>query len=131
GEQSLNIIANAGFVGLDHPGRAYLAMAVYYRHSGLSETELAPAIHGLASERYRERARTLAAIFRVAYLVSASMPGVISRTRLVRSGKVLTLQFPPELEMLAGGRLERRLKQLAGLCGLTAEMATEPSGDED
>src|SRR6185312_8498934 len=32
GEQSLNIIANAAFVALDHPGRAFIALAVFFRH---------------------------------------------------------------------------------------------------
>jgi exopolyphosphatase/guanosine-5'-triphosphate,3'-diphosphate pyrophosphatase len=32
GEQSLNLIAHGNFVGLDHPGRAYLAVAVFFRH---------------------------------------------------------------------------------------------------
>src|SRR5262249_54695618 len=37
GEQSMNIIAHAAFVGIDHPGRAFLALSVFYRHAGLSE----------------------------------------------------------------------------------------------
>ena len=130
GEQSLNIIANAAFVGLDHPGRAYLAMAVYYRHSGLAEKDLSPAIRQLAPPRYLERAKLLAAIFRVGYLISASMPGIIPRTRILRSGKALVLELPKDLAMLAGGRLESRLKQLANLCDLTAKMRIdgEPDG---
>jgi len=125
GEQSLNIIANAAFVGLDHPGRAYLALAAYYRHSGLSESELAPAIRKLAPRRYRERARLLAAIFRVGYLISASMTGIIPRTRIARSGDRLQLILPEDLSMLAGGRLEARMKQLAGLSDLTSEIVIE------
>ena len=70
GEQSLNIISNAAFVGIDHPGRAYLALAIYYRHAGLSDEELGPGVRELAPLRYRESARALAAAFRVAYLVS-------------------------------------------------------------
>lgn len=122
GEQSLNIIANAAFVGLDHPGRVYLSMAVYYRHSGLSESDLSPAIRALAPRRYQERAKVLAAIFRVGYLISASMPGIIPRTRIVRSGKALVLELPSDLAMLAGGRLEGRMKQLGNACGLSAEI---------
>ena len=122
GEQSLNIIANAAFVGLDHPGRVYLSMAVYYRHSGLSESDLSPAIRALAPRRYQERAKVLAAIFRVGYLISASMPGIIPRTRIVRSGKALVLELPADLAMLAGGRLEGRMKQLGNACGLSAEI---------
>ncbi|TIX17164.1 MAG: exopolyphosphatase, partial [Mesorhizobium sp.] len=35
GRQSLNIIAHASFIGVDHPGRAYLALAGAYRHDGI------------------------------------------------------------------------------------------------
>ena len=35
GEQSLNIIANAAFVGVDHPGRTFIALAVFFRPVGL------------------------------------------------------------------------------------------------
>ena len=87
GEQSLNIISNAAFVGIDHPGRAYLALAVYYRHAGLSDEELGPGIRELAPLRYRERARALAAAFRVGYLVSGAVEGVLPRTTLRRSGR--------------------------------------------
>ncbi len=117
GEQSLNIIANADFVGTDHPGRAFLALAAYYRHSGLSDSDLGSGLRELATPRYRERARALAAILRVAYLISASMPGVLPKTAIRRQAKMLQLLFPNELGSLAGGRLEARFGQLAALGG--------------
>ena len=84
GEQSLNIIAHAAFVGIDHPGRAYLALAVFFRHVGLlHDDELSPRMRELASTRMLDRARVLGAALRVAYLVSASMPGVLPHTPLV------------------------------------------------
>jgi exopolyphosphatase/guanosine-5'-triphosphate,3'-diphosphate pyrophosphatase len=44
GEQSLNIIAHAAFVGIDHASRAFLALAVFYRHVGLSLDQASPRI---------------------------------------------------------------------------------------
>ncbi|MHA1190170.1 MAG: Ppx/GppA phosphatase family protein, partial [Alphaproteobacteria bacterium] len=125
GEQSLNIIANAGFVGTDHPGRIFLALAAYYRHSGLSDDELGAGLKELATPRYRERALALAAIFRVAYLISASMPDVLPKTVIRRQGKMLQLEFPNELASLAGGRLEARFTQLAALGGYSALIRIE------
>ena len=52
GEQSLNLISNAAFIGVDHPGRAYLALANFYRHEGLIDEALSPHIRELASTRY-------------------------------------------------------------------------------
>ncbi len=32
GEQSLNLLAHAALAGIDHPGRVFLALAIFYRH---------------------------------------------------------------------------------------------------
>ena len=77
GTQSLNIIAHASFIGVDHPGRAFIALANLYRHEGIFDETLAAEMKALASPRYVERARVLGAMLRVVYLLSASMPGVI------------------------------------------------------
>jgi exopolyphosphatase/guanosine-5'-triphosphate,3'-diphosphate pyrophosphatase len=125
GEQSLNIVSHASFVGIDHPGRAYLALAIYYRHAGLSEEELGPGVRELASLRHREGARALAAAFRVAYLVSGSVAGVLPRTALHRSNGALQLILPRELADLRGPRLDSRLRQLAALKGLSPAIVIE------
>jgi exopolyphosphatase / guanosine-5'-triphosphate,3'-diphosphate pyrophosphatase len=117
GEQTLNLIAHAAFSGIDHQGRAYLALSVYYRHAGLKEEHLSPRIRELASARTLDRARVLGAALRVAYLVSAAMPGLIDRAPLVVEGGVVVLRLPGPLKQLAGERLARRLKQFGKLLG--------------
>src|SRR6516162_2411679 len=62
GEQSLNIIAHGGFSGIDHQGRAYLALAVFFRHVGLvMDDDLSPRLRELVSTRLLDRARVLGA----------------------------------------------------------------------
>jgi exopolyphosphatase/guanosine-5'-triphosphate,3'-diphosphate pyrophosphatase len=117
GEQSLNIIANAAFVGIDHPGRAYLALAVFFRHVGLIDEELSPRLRELASTRVLDRARVLGAALRVAYLVSASTTGVLPKTPMVVERGRLVLRFENGLKTLAGERVFVRLRQLARLIG--------------
>jgi exopolyphosphatase/guanosine-5'-triphosphate,3'-diphosphate pyrophosphatase len=117
GEQSLNIIAHAGFVGLDHPGRAYLALAVYFRHVGLVDEELSPRLRELASARILDRARILGAAMRVAYLISAAMPGVLPRAPMQVTGRRLMLRLDGSLAPLASERVFARLKQLGRLIG--------------
>jgi exopolyphosphatase / guanosine-5'-triphosphate,3'-diphosphate pyrophosphatase len=117
GEQSLNIIANAAFVAVDHPGRTFLALAVFFRHVGLGDDELSPHVRELASARMLDRARVLGATLRVAYLVSASMPGVLPHTPMVVQRGKLKLKLPGKFSALAGERLFNRLKQLARLIG--------------
>ena len=118
GEQSLNVIAHAAFVGIDHPGRAYIALAVFFRHMGLlHDEELSPRLRELASTRTLDRARVVGAALRVAYLVSASQPGVLPRTPLKVERHRLVLKLEGESAALAGERLFSRLKQLARLVG--------------
>jgi exopolyphosphatase/guanosine-5'-triphosphate,3'-diphosphate pyrophosphatase len=114
GTQSLNIIAHASFIGVDHPGRVFLALATAYRHEGVFTDTIAPALTGLVSDRYLERARILAAMMRVVYLLTASMPGVMPRLRWEkRPGGVLALVIPAALINLYGERPAGRLAQLA------------------
>ena len=51
GEQSLNIISNAGFVGIDHPARIYLGLTAYFHHQGLDDVGLSEQIKALATDR--------------------------------------------------------------------------------
>jgi len=125
GEQSFNLIAHAAFIGIDHPGRAYLALANFYRHEGLIAEALSPRIRELTSTRLMERARALGATLRVAYLVSGAMPDVVSHTRVETRGRALTLILPSELAPLGGARVLRRLGVLAKLAGLEPAIVVE------
>jgi exopolyphosphatase/guanosine-5'-triphosphate,3'-diphosphate pyrophosphatase len=117
GEQSLNIIAHAAFVGIDHSSRAFLALAVFFRHVGLVDDELSPRLRELASARMLDRARVLGAAMRVGYLISAAMPRVLSQAPMqVQHGR-LVLKLRGDLAALAGERVFNRLKQLARLIG--------------
>jgi exopolyphosphatase/guanosine-5'-triphosphate,3'-diphosphate pyrophosphatase len=123
GTQSLNIIAHASFTGIDHPGRAFIALANLYRHEGIFEETLAPEIKTLASPRYVERARLLGAMLRVVYLLSASMPGIIPRLRWERrADDALVLVIPASHASLYGERPATRLAALARISGKKLEL---------
>ena len=103
--QATNIVTHGAFVGVDHPGRAFLALAVVFRHQG------AEGEHDFAA-------------MRVAYLLSASMPGVLPQTPLrARHGR-LTLTLPAPRADLVSDRLMNRVKTLARLLGLEAAVET-------
>jgi exopolyphosphatase/guanosine-5'-triphosphate,3'-diphosphate pyrophosphatase len=118
GEQSLNLIAHAAFVSLDHPARAFLALAVYFRHVGIThDDELSPRLRELASTRLLDRARVLGAAMRVAYMVSASMPGVLPCTPMKVEKQRLVLRMGGQYAALGGERVFGRLRTLARLVG--------------
>ena len=117
GEQSMNIIANGAFIAIDHPGRAYLALSVYFRHAGLNEEELSPRLRELATSRMLDRARVLGAAMRVAYIITAGQGGVLPKTPMrVKRGKLI-LKLPGRYSRLASERLYNRLRQCARLVG--------------
>lgn len=123
GTQSLNIIAHASFIGVDHPGRTFIALANLYRHEGLFDDAAAPEILRLATPRYLERAKLLGAVLRVVYLLSASMPGVIPRLQWrPRPGGGLALVVPASHAALIGERPDGRMQQLARLIGKPLEL---------
>jgi exopolyphosphatase/guanosine-5'-triphosphate,3'-diphosphate pyrophosphatase len=118
GEQSLNIIAHAAFVGIDHPGRAYIALSIFFRHEGISPEKASARLKSLAGSRLFERARLLGALMRVAYPVSVAMEGVLPKVPLIARGTQVVLQLPQSLAPLANERLMGRLKALAKLLNL-------------
>lgn len=122
GEQSLNIIAHAAFIGIDHPGRAYMALANFYRHVGLVDEALSPRIRELATTRLMERARILGSALRVAYLISAAMPGVMPRTKVAREDDEMILKVPADLQALDGERLRKRFNQLGRMVRLSTRI---------
>ena len=123
GTQSLNIIAHASFIGVDHPGRLFLALVNAFRNDGVFNDAIAPELKALATPRHVERARLLAAMMRVVYLLTASMPGVMPRLKWAkRDSGALALVIPSDLAGLYGERPVGRLAQLARISGRKLEL---------
>ena len=128
GEQSLNLIAHAGLSGIDHPGRIFLALAVYYRHIGADEGDagdLSTRLTTLVTRRLQKRARIVGAAIRTAHLLSIGMPGVIDEMKLIYEGDKLVLRIPAAYAGLEGERLSRRFEALAGLVERRPELRVE------
>ncbi|NLQ06747.1 hypothetical protein FLX35_01020, partial [Cylindrospermopsis raciborskii LB2897] len=81
-----------------------------------------PRIRELVGVRLLDRARILGAAMRVAYLVSAAMPGALPRRRLAVEDRRLVLTLSGELGGLAGERLSNRLPSSVTVEGLTAKV---------
>jgi exopolyphosphatase/guanosine-5'-triphosphate,3'-diphosphate pyrophosphatase len=112
-ERSLGMISQAAFVGVDHPGRLFLALAIYYRYEGPDGEGLSAGYERFIGEGAGERARQLALLFRLAYILSAAMPDLLPKIGLAINDKTLTLRFPRKLADLIGERVEKRLAALS------------------
>lgn len=126
GEQSLNVIAHAGLSGIDHAGRIFLALAVYYRHVGGGDEgrddDFSGRLRLVVSKRAQKRARIIGLAIRAAHMLSIGMPGVIDETRLFYEGQKLVLTIPKTYSALDGERLRRRFGALAALLAREPEI---------
>jgi exopolyphosphatase / guanosine-5'-triphosphate,3'-diphosphate pyrophosphatase len=120
GLQALNIISHGTFTGISHPGRAYIALANYYRFEGLCDDGATSPLATIATPRLLTMAKLLGGLLRVVYLFSASMPGIVP-CLAIRPAKAadLDLEFvaPAGCSDFAGERLDGRLQQLSKLTG--------------
>lgn len=125
GEQSLSVVAHAGMAGIDHPGRVFLALVVFFRHTGPGYTannNLPAQLMGILDKRAQSRARIIAAAIRTAHMISIGRPGTIDETPLSFADGRLVLSLPKVHSELDGERLRRRFATLARQIGRNAEV---------
>jgi exopolyphosphatase/guanosine-5'-triphosphate,3'-diphosphate pyrophosphatase len=125
GEQSLDLIAYAAMTGVDHPGRAFLAMSVYFRHVGPDEEEdgeLATRLAELVDKRMLKRARIVGAAIRTAHMISIGQAGLIPDIAPNYERDRLVLTIPPAFAALDGERLRRRFQALGDLLDRKTEI---------
>ncbi len=125
GEQSLNVIAHAALVGVDHPGRLFLALAIYFRHVGPGEQtaeELSVRLKKAIDRRALKRARIIGAAIRAAHMLSIGMSGIIDETELSYDKNKLVLTIPQAYANMDGERLSRRFETLGTLLERSTEI---------
>ena len=118
-ERSLGMISQAAFVGVDHPGRVFLALTIFFRYDGEAMRE---DMTRLLDDRHVERAHLISSLFRLAYILSAAMPGLLPKIGLKIAGKSLVLTLPNKLKDLMGERVEKRFGELAFEMELTPKL---------
>jgi len=121
-QRSLGMISQAAFVDIDHAGRVFLALTIYYRYEG-EEEGMTTSLARLVDDKTLERARLLSEVFRLAYILTAAMPGVLPKIGIEVDGtRNLMLRVPRKFADLMGERVEKRLDALAGQMGRTAKV---------
>ena len=117
GDQSVDMVAYSGLVGIDHPGRAFLAEAVAIRYMGLKRKTAYARVLALAGKKLNSRARLLGGYFRLVYPLAAASPGILPRIAFSVSAGTLELRLPRDLAPLLGERVSSRHDQLAAEAG--------------
>lgn len=128
-EQSLDTVVNSALVSIDHPGRMYLALSIFHRHSGLGsarDKSIPVQYAEMIGERLMLRARVIAGAVRTAHMISVGMPGIVDETQLAIEDGRLVLTLAAAHGMLDGERLQRRLASLAKLLNLKSSVVVGP-----
>jgi exopolyphosphatase / guanosine-5'-triphosphate,3'-diphosphate pyrophosphatase len=119
-ERSLSMISQAAFVGVDHSGRVFLALTIFYRYEG---EDCDDDLNRLLDDESSSRAHLLSNVFRLAYILSAAMPGMLPKIGLTLGDtKTLILRLPKKLADLMGERVDKRLQGLAAEMGRTGRV---------
>ena len=116
---------NAGFNSISHEGRAFLALVTFHRYQGLGPKKKPPDTARLAREESRKLARVLASLFRVIYLFSGAVEGVLPRLQFIRNdSEGLMLVVPGELADMLGEKPLSRIEALGRELGESIDVQT-------
>lgn len=119
-DQALSTVAYSGLSGIDHPGRIFLALSIYYGHAGSATSvpeHLSAQLRNRLSRRAHKRAKIIGAAIRAADVLGLGKPGIIPSTPITYQDDKIVLSLPGEHAQLDGERLRRRFKNLAALLG--------------
>ena len=121
GMQAANQIAFGVYSGIDHPGRVFAALTVFYRNEGLVADKNAPEIISLATPDIIYRAKVLGAFMRISNLFCASNSGILPETYWSMEEGCLSLNIPEKYQDLVADRPIGRLQQLSKLVNIPAQ----------
>lgn len=111
-------------VGIDHPGRAYVALALAARYRAAPDAPFLQAATTMLSADAAAAAQRLGLALRLANSISAGEPALLRQTGLrLEAGRVLSLVVEPDASILVGDRVKRGLAALADALNLRSEVA--------
>jgi exopolyphosphatase/guanosine-5'-triphosphate,3'-diphosphate pyrophosphatase len=119
----LRVLRQPG-LGLDHPSRAFLALAVALRYEAEPDAAFLRPARLLLDIDTANQAEVLGIALRLAYTLSAGTKDLLAGTRLRIEGPRLVLRLRENSGVFAGESVMRRLERLAQALGLQA--AAEP-----
>ena len=112
GEQSLNVVAHAPFIGIDHVGRAFVSYAVLARNEGNGAEKYDAPIAELMDGKMRARALLIGVVLRLAYVLSAGHEGALGSTPLTMDDGELVLTLKGRFRAQKTNRVASRLRAI-------------------
>ena len=113
GEQAFRRILRAPFVGIDHPSRAFVSLAVHARYEGHIDAPTVESSLQLVSATGRQRALAIGLAIRLGESLTGGTNALDEVAELSVDGKNLTLAMRPAGRAVLGEVVERRFEALA------------------
>lgn len=114
-------------IGVDHTGRAFLALALVARYGGGVHRKVLAGARALLAEDEARRAQILGLALRLAVYLSGSVPAVLAQSALRMTDDALCLELSPGAEIYLGAVVRRRLDALATALGRRPEILVQES----
>ena len=118
-------ISRAPFVGIDHPGRVFLALAVATRYKSALPPEAGRAVERLLPQAEQAEARALGLALRLAERLSCGEPAVLDESGIAQEGGRLSLRLAPAHRALASGKALSAAEALARALDCTLSLETD------
>jgi exopolyphosphatase/guanosine-5'-triphosphate,3'-diphosphate pyrophosphatase len=112
GEASFIEVLNAPFIGIDHPGRALLALAMFHRYGGGDE-QVVRRVERYAGEELAQTARTMGLALRAAMVMAGPAPELLNETSVKLTPNALVVSIPKMHQALVAEAITKRLDALA------------------
>lgn len=103
--------ANLG--GIDHQGRAFLAIALLYRYKSLKKNEIFSKIFSILDKKDRRKAEILGKAMRFGAMLSGSTADSMGKLELDNSKKLLKLKISEKNKDLFGKVVQQRFASVA------------------
>jgi exopolyphosphatase/guanosine-5'-triphosphate,3'-diphosphate pyrophosphatase len=127
-EQAFLRVLRRNGIGLDHHGRAFLALSAALRYEAEPGAAFLAPTRVLLDAAALRQAETLGAALRLAYTLCGGTPELLAGTRLARHGGRLVLRLAEGTGVFAGESVLRRVETLAASLGLEAVVEVADRG---
>jgi exopolyphosphatase/guanosine-5'-triphosphate,3'-diphosphate pyrophosphatase len=111
--------------GIDHAGRAFIALALYRRYNGDLDDERIAKFDPLLRKEERHRAIVLGSALRLAYALSGGDEEVLAASRLELKGRKLTLELQEQVRPFLGDGVHRRIAELGRSLGVKTQIVVK------
>ena len=106
------------FIGLSHPERAFIAVAIMARYGGEVDEGVKAVVRDLLPPSELRRAEILGRVLLLGHRVSASVPDILDQVRVRIGTDAVRLEVRSGVRVPDSDAVQARLKQLAKVVGV-------------